>query len=147
MLKLLDAFVPPVHRVLHGMPGLFPDDASGTVTAHGGSGDWTMHVNACQSGEYRQFFGVTFFDESQAKLGGRLVLPVEGDQTLLVNTPARGGSDEVRSGACQVWDVDLQRTGTSYNRIVALQGHARFDCRLSNPEARLVGDLRFRSCH
>ncbi len=146
-LRGCSAFVPPLHRLLHHIPYLFPDDATGTVTATGDFGNWTMHVDQCLSGERRQYFGAAFSDHAQPTLGGHIALPEDGEAHIDIDTPQKGGSDVIQRGGCQVWDVDLQRSNSTYNNVYAITGHARFDCTFQNPDAHLAGDVQFRSCH
>ena len=125
----------------------FPDDGTGTVTSSGATGDWTMHVNACVSGQRQSYWGVAFFDDDQRNLGGHLALPESGPEHVVVNLSNGQDSLQFDQNQCTVWDVGLNHTNTSYNRIVGIAGHARFDCRNAEPAARVVGALQFRSCH
>ncbi len=147
VLSALSHFSPPLRRLLGHIPYLFPPEAAGTVTSTGGTGDWTMHVDECESGERTQYFGIAFFDHTQRALGGHINLREDETPLLSINTPRQGGSEEIRSPGCSVWDVDLRRTNSTYNNIWAMDGHARFDCQYHDPEARVTGDLQFRSCH
>ena len=147
VLAVCSNFSPPLRRLLGHIPYLFPPEVTGTVTATGTTGNWTMHVDECESGERSQYFGIAFFDHTQHALGGHINLTQDETPLLSVNTPRQGGSDEITSPGCAVWDVDIRRTNSSYNDIWAMKGHARFDCQYHDPEARVTGDLQFRSCH
>ena len=140
-------FVPPLRRLLSHIPYLFPPEVSGTVTSTGSTGDWTMHVDDCESGERAQFFGISFFDHSQPALGGHFNLGRDETPLLSVDTPQQGGSEQILASGCSVWDVDIRRTSSTYNNIWAMKGHARFDCQSHDPDVRITGDLQFRSCH
>jgi hypothetical protein len=120
----------------------------GDVTLATSTKTWVMHVNACRSGERKQFFGVMFFDEKQPETGGRLALPEEGEPHISLNRPDADYAVEYRKSDCKVWDVDLQRSNSTYHGIWAVEGHARFDCSTSDETAsHATGDLKFSSCH
>ncbi|AEU38730.1 hypothetical protein [Granulicella mallensis] len=121
--------------------------ATGTATLSRESKNWTMHVNTCQSGQRQQYFGVGFFDESQPQTGGRIALPEDGEPHVVLNVPGTDFAVRYNKSDCKVWDVDVQRTNSSYNDIWAMEGHARFDCETSAPESHTTGDLKFDSCH
>lgn len=147
-LTLGNDFTPSVHTFLHQhFPARYPDDIAGTITASGDLGNWTMHPNVCHSGEPREYFGVEFFDETQPRLGGQIVLPPDGEPSVSLNSPAKGGSDTIHRGGCQLWDVDLNRTNTRYNAIWGLTGHAKFNCEFHDPESRIAADLNINNCH
>jgi hypothetical protein len=122
--------------------------ATGTATLSRDSKNWTMHVNTCQSGQRQQYFGVAFFDETQPQTGGRVVQPEDGEPHVVMNVPGTDYGVRYSRSDCKVWDVDIQRTNSSYNDIWAIEGHARFDCEMGEPEvSHATGDLKFDSCH
>jgi len=153
---------PVVFRILWGAVILFvvagfvgfilhmgKSKAKGDATLSTGTKSWTMHVNACTSGERRQFFGVTFFDENQPQSGGRLILPVDREASLGMNRPDKNYSVVFKRSDCSLWDVTVDHTNSTYNGIWAVEGHARFDCTVPDTDTTLhaTGDLQFDSCH
>jgi len=120
----------------------------GNVTLSIPTKTWTMHVNACASGERKEFFGVMFFDEKQPQTGGRLALPEEGEPHISLNLPDADYAIEYRKSDCSVWDVSLDHTNSTYNGIWAVKGHARFDCTTTDDTpSHATGDVQFDSCH
>jgi hypothetical protein len=135
-------------HIWHGAASIFPDDATGIVTSTGESGNWTMHVNTCDSGQLKQYFGIAFFDKAQPTLGGRIVLPESGENHLSVNIPNTSLGSKFNQSDCPLWDVHLEQTNNSYNYVRVMTGHAHFDCQYSQPvPAHISGNLQFRSCH
>ncbi len=135
-----------LHSMWRKATFMFPDNASGTVTSSGAGGDWKMKVNACASGEHRQYWGVAFFDEDQPATGGRVVVPESGSPHLLVNKIDGPGSMQYDREQCSVWDVALEHSSVKINGFVGLKGHANFDCGGTDPVTRVVGEVTFRSC-
>ena len=121
--------------------------ATGTATLSRDSKTWIMHVNTCQSGQRQQYFGVGFFDETQPQTGGRIALPEDGEPHVVMNVPGTDFAVRYSKSDCKLWDVDVQRTNSTYNDIWALEGHARFDCTTSQPASHATGDIQFDSCH
>ena len=146
-LTLGNSFNPALHKFLNRhLPGQFPDSITGIVTASGDVGNWTIHPNACFSGETKEYFGFEFYDESQPQSGGQLVVPPDTDSSVTLNS-SKGGTDTFHRDDCQVWDVDLHRTNTRYNAIWGLDGHAKFDCQFHDPDSRITADLTVHECH
>ena len=136
--------------IRHFAPGLvshLPGGITGTITAAGTPESWTMTPTDCDSGEPRQFLGISFYDLHQPKLGGRLVIPVDDPTHIVLNTPTQGGAVRLDKTECTTWDVDAHRNNSTFNGIWGVTGHARFDCTFDDPVAHFTGDVQFHSCH
>ena len=120
----------------------------GDITLASPVKSWTMHVNSCSSGERKMFFGVLFSDKKQPAMGGRISMPEDGEPRIILNRPDADYAVAYGKRDCKVWDVDLQRTNSTYNNIWGMTGHARFDCETTDDTAsHAVGDVQFGSCH
>ncbi len=139
-----------VRLIRHFLPGAvsrLPGGASGTITTAGTPENWTMHVSSCYAGERHNYFGASFFDDRQNKLGGHINLAEDQPARVVLDTPTQGGSVVLTKDQCDVWDVELHHTSSTYNGIWAVTGHARFDCSFDNPAAHFTGDIQLHSCH
>ena len=146
-LYLIGGWGGPFHGLWRAATVMFPDNATGTVTSSGPGGDWTMKVNACQSGMQKGYWGISFFDDNQKQLVGRVALPESGTAHVQLNQPGTGEAMRYEKTQCSVWDADVQYTSSSINGVRAMKGHAKFDCSGTDPVTRVTGDLKFRSCH
>ena len=139
-----------IRLVRHFLPAavsMLPGGASGTISVTGKPENWVMNVSSCYSGERRSYFGASFFDSRQPRFDGHLDLQIGQPERIVLNTPTQGGSVILSKNECDLWDVDLHHTSSTYNGIWAVSGHARFDCTFDDPVAHFTGDIQLHSCH
>jgi len=131
-----------VRRAVWGDP-----DTTGTITSTGESGNWTMHISSCGSGQPYSYFGVGLFDRHQKDLQARIVLPESGEAHVTASIPGTNQEMNFPRSLCSTWDVDVEPTHTMYNHVRELQGHAKFTCDVPDGVGgHITGDVVFDSC-
>jgi hypothetical protein len=117
-------------------------EVSGTLTSRGSLGAWTYTPDDCSSGERSGFSGVELTSEAEPGRVLRLVRdPVRGNLLIVETRGASLPDAVVDPKGCTRFDLDVDRTSTSINDIVVVEGHATFDC------AEVTGKVTFAGCH
>jgi hypothetical protein len=117
-------------------------EVSGTLTTRGSLGERTYTPDDCTSGQRSGFSGVELTSKADDERVVRLARDPTRGNLLIVE--ARGASRPeavIDSKACKQFEIRVDRTSTTINDIVVLEGDANLDC----PE--ISGHVTFAGCH
>ncbi|MBM4397320.1 MAG: hypothetical protein FJ087_16750 [Deltaproteobacteria bacterium] len=117
-------------------------------------GDFVLTPTQCRSGQRTGFFGVALVGDGPTE-GGVLVVadPVNG-RSLKIEVPGSCKPPDydacteiaIKPEQCSTFDVRVERTSTTVNDIVLLDGHAKVECAF--PEGGTAkADFRFENCN
>lgn len=131
----------------------------GQLSAQGAPfGEFTMTPTSCFSGAHESFFGVWVTPDlievdgrSGFKGGLKLVKTHTGVWEAYVESPneCRGLKCRIRKldpDRCEVFEVDVRNTNSTYNDIRVREGGARLKCAAAEG-GLLTADLTFSGCH
>lgn len=115
----------------------FSSSVTGQARASGDLGAWTFTPASCASGEVLGFHGVEVRSEEGPRL--RIIQDELGQKRLAVlgsgSAPRAFTPEE-----CEVFELNVRRTGSIVNEVHQLKGSARFAC------PGLQGSLEYDRC-
>lgn len=130
-----------------------PTTVTGKVKSVGGElGSWDIVLSECASGESLGFFGVDFFVTGSEDLRLRYVHDEAKGDIVKIGIPSKKGTVLVPDrDACTVLEGSVEKTNfktwTPTGEIRHLNGHVKFDCKVSDGKGHVTGEATFAHCH
>jgi len=132
-------------------------EAATTVTGKmhsvgGELGTWDIALGECTSGESSGFFGVDFYVTGSEDLRLRYVHDEAKGDVVKIGIPSKKGKVLVPDrDACTVLEGSVEKTNfktwTPTGEIRHLNGHVKFDCKVSDGKGHVTGEATFSHCH
>ena len=127
-------------------------EVKGSLGGDGPSvGEFTLSADKCRSGEPDGFFGV--YLGTAERSDSRVKVFQDQVYGRMVQVQVPGSCDGPRckqmmlgSESCERFVVRLEKTNTTVNDVVVLEGELGLDCTLASGD-KVRGDLRFEGCH
>ena len=121
---------------------------SGELTVSGGEHTFSIHPDACVSGERQGFFGADLYEEYDDGKLVRLIYDAHSDYTVRFNIP---GTDESYliskdTKGCDVFEARVQEQSSEINNVTNVEGIVRLDCNIAGL-GKVKADLTFGNCH
>jgi len=130
-------------------------EVAGNLTSEGGKlGDWVFNTGTCYSGQREQYFGVIGYGPEKDGTAVKLIKDPVGGWTAVVNIASTCATQPERSNCrglplkqddCDLFEANVQRTNTTVNDIVKLNGTLHIDCKIG--DGTLKGKISFSGCH
>jgi hypothetical protein len=125
---------------------------TGKMSSVGGElGTWNVSFAECSSGESRGFFGVDFYVAGSDELRLRYVHDEANGDVVKFGIPGKSGNVIVPDRKQCTVSGTLEKTNvqswTPKGNIRHLNGHVKFDCKLSEGKGHVTGEATFTSCH
>jgi hypothetical protein len=130
-----------------------PTTVTGKMHSVGGElGTWDIALGECASGESLGFYGADFFVAGSEDLRLRYVHDEAKGDIVKIGIPSKKGSVLVPDrNACTVLEGSVEKTNfktwTPTGEIRHLNGHVKFDCKVSDGKGHVTGEATFSHCH